>query len=157
MIINIGGLVGSLLASAFGYWFKRRVVLCYGSVVAAVVAVALGSSSSLAMVLALGGLLQLMFILLNTTTFIWAPELYPTRVRAFGTGASVTVLLLAASFVPLLAGTIVDIVGADGMFFLVGFMYVIMAVAVRFGPETQGIALQDVSAERAGSVSGGDP
>jgi hypothetical protein len=36
------------------------------------------------------------------------------------------------------------------MFFLVGFMYVIMAVAVRFGPETQGIALEDISEEGAG-------
>jgi MFS family permease len=150
MIINIGGLVGSLLASAFGYWFKRRVVLGCGSLVAVVVAIALGNSSSLAMVLALGGLLQLMFILLNTTTFVWAPELYPTRVRAFGTGAAVTVLLVAASCVPLLAGAIDDTVGAVGIFFLVGIMYLIMAVAVRFGPETQGISLEEVSEDRGG-------
>jgi putative MFS transporter len=85
-----------------------------------------------------------MFILLNTTTWVWAPELYPTRVRAFGTGASVTVALVAASLVPLLAGAIVDAAGAVGMFVLVGVMYVIMAGAVWFGPETQGAALEDV-------------
>ncbi|MDT7747308.1 MFS transporter [Pseudonocardia sp. Cha107L01] len=148
-IINIGGLVGAVLASVFGYRFKRRLVLGYGSVVAVAVAIAFGASASLAMVLALGGALQLMFILLNTTTWVWAPELYPTRLRAFGTGASVTVALLAASLVPLLAGAIVDAEGAVGMFVLVGVMYLIMAVAVRFGPETQGISLEEVSEERA--------
>lgn len=148
-VINIGGLVGAVLASVFGYRFRRRVVLGYGAVVAVVVAVAFGTSANLAAILVLGGLLQLMFILLNTTTWVWAPELYPTRVRAFGTGASVTVALVAASFMPLLAGIIVDAAGAVGMFVMVGVMYVIMAVAVRFGPETQGVALEDVSDEPA--------
>jgi putative MFS transporter len=146
-IINIGGLVGAVLASVFGYRFKRRMVLGYGAVIAVVVAIAFGTSANLAMILVLGGLLQLMFILLNTTTWVWAPELYPTRVRAFGTGASVTVALLAASLVPLLGGVIVDAAGAVGLFVMVGVMYVIMAVAVRFGPETQGVALEDLTGQ----------
>jgi len=144
-IINIGGLIGAVLASVFGYRLKRRMVLGYGAVVAVVVAIAFGTSASLAMILVLGGLLQLMFILLNTTAWVWAPELYPTRVRAFGTGASVTVALVSASLVPLLAGVIFDAAGAVGIFVMVGVMYVIMATAVRFGPETQGVALEDVS------------
>jgi MFS family permease len=144
-VINIGGLVGAVLASVFGYRFRRRMVLGYGSIVAVLVAIAFGTSGQLGLILTLGGLLQLMFILLNTTAWVWAPELYPTRVRAFGTGASVTVALVAASLVPLLAGVIFDAGGAVGMFVMVGVMYVIMAVAVRFGPETQGVSLEDVS------------
>jgi putative MFS transporter len=144
-IINIGGLVGAVLASVFGFRFKRRVVLGYGSIIAVVVAIAFGTSTNFALILVLGGLLQLMFILLNTTTWVWAPEMYPTRVRAFGTGASVTVALLAASLMPLLAGVIFDAAGALGMFIMVGVMYVVMAVAVRFGPETQGVSLEEVS------------
>jgi MFS family permease len=144
-VINVGGLIGAVLASVFGYRFKRRVVLGYGSIVAVVVAIAFATSANLAMVLMMGGLLQLMFILLNTTTWVWAPELYPTRVRAFGTGASVTVGLVSASLIPLLAGIIFDAVGALGMFVLVGVMYVIMAVTVRFGPETHGASLEDIS------------
>lgn len=144
-IINIGGLIGAILASVFGYRFKRRIILGYGAVIAVVVAIAFGTASSLGLIIALGGTLQLMFILLNTTTWIWAPELYPTRVRAFGTGASVTVALVAASLVPLLAGVIFDAAGAVGMFVMVGVMYAIMAITVRFGPETQGLSLEDVS------------
>jgi MFS family permease len=146
-VINIGGLVGAVLASVFGFRLKRRLVLGYGSVVAVVVAVAFGTSTNLALVLVLGGLLQLMFILLNTTTWVWAPELYPTRVRAFGTGASVTVALVAASLIPLLAGVIVDAAGAIGMFVMVGIMYAVMAAAVRLGPETQGVPLEELGTE----------
>lgn len=151
-VINIGGLIGAILASVFGFRFRRRVVLSYGALVAILVAIGFGISSQLAAVLILGGLLQLMFILLNTTTWVWAPELYPTRVRAFGTGASVTVALLAASLVPLLAGIIFDAAGALGMFALVAAMYAVMAAAVRFGPETHGLSLEDVSEEAATSA-----
>lgn len=148
-VINVGGLIGAVLASVFGYRFKRRVVLGYGSIAAVIVAIGFGTSASLAMVLLLGGVLQLMFILLNTTTWVWAPELYPTRVRAFGTGASVTVGLVSASLIPLVAGIIFDAVGALGMFVLVGVMYVVMAVTVRFGPETHGASLEDISERQA--------
>ncbi len=144
-IINIGGLIGAILASVFGYRFPRRIVLGYGAIVAVVVAIGFGMSSQLGAILVLGGLLQLMFILLNTTTWVWAPELYPTRVRAFGTGAAVTVALLGASLIPLAAGIIFDAAGAVGMFVLVAVMYAVMAVAVRFGPETHGLSLEDVN------------
>jgi len=144
-IINIGGLIGAILASVFGYRFPRRIVLGYGAIVAVVVAIGFGMSSQLGAILVLGGLLQLVFILLNTTTWVWAPELYPTRVRAFGTGAAVTVALLGASLIPLAAGIIFDAAGAVGMFVLVAVMYAVMAVAVRFGPETHGLSLEDVN------------
>lgn len=144
-LINVGGLAGAILASVFGFRFKRRIVLGYGALVAILAAVAFGMASQLAAILILGSLLQLMFILLNTTAWVWAPELYPTRVRAFGTGAAVTVALVAASVTPLLAGVIFDAGGAVGMFIMVAVMYAIMAIAVHFGPETQGMSLEDVS------------
>ena len=143
-VINIGGLIGAVLASVFGYRFKRRLVLGYGAFVAVVVAIAFGASNQLALILLLGGLLQLMFILLNTTTWVWAPELYPTRVRAFGTGTSVTVALVSASLVPYFAGVIFDAGGPVALLVLVAAMYVVMAVAVWFGPETHGKSLEEL-------------
>ena len=148
-IINVGGLIGAILASVFGYKLKRKAVLTYGALVAVVVAIAFGAGSGLAAILLFGGLLQLMFILLNTTTWIWAPELYPTRVRAFGTGAAVTVALVSASVIPFVAGVVFDSAGVVGMFVLVSVMYAVMAVAVRFGPETQGLSLEQVSEDQA--------
>jgi len=61
-IINVGGLIGAILASVFGYRFPRRIVLGYGAIVAVVVAIGFGMSSQLGAILVLGGLLQLMFI-----------------------------------------------------------------------------------------------
>ena len=143
-MINIGGLIGPVLASVFGYRFKRRLVLGYGAFVAVVVAIAFGASNQLALILLLGGMLQLMFILLNTTTWVWAPELYPTRVRAFSTGTSVTVALVSASLVPYFAGVIFDAGGPVALLVLVAAMYVVMAVAVWFGPETHGKSLEEL-------------
>jgi putative MFS transporter len=142
-IIDIGGLIGAILASAFGYRFKRRSVLGYGSLVAILVAIGFGVSSSAALILIFGALLQLMFILLNTTTWVWSPELYPTRVRAFGTGAAVTVALIAAAVMPLIAGAIFDASGTVVMFILIAVMYAVMAVATYLGPETHGAVLDE--------------
>jgi MFS family permease len=150
MIINAGGLVGAVLASALGHVFRRRLVLGYGCAFAVAAAIGLACASGLLAVLVFGGLLQLAFLLLNTTTFVWAPELYPTRLRAFGTGSAVTVLLVSASLVPLLAGTIAVAVGTVGVFLLVGVMYVVMAIAVWFGPETHGRSLEELGDELAG-------
>jgi MFS family permease len=140
-IINVGGLVGALLAAWCGYWFKRRLVLGYGALGAAAVSVVVGSSSNLAAIIAWSALLQVLVLLLNTTTFVWAPELYPTRLRAFGTGAAVTVLLISASVTPILAGLVEDAGGANAIFVLVSLMYVIMAAGVRFGSETHRLPL----------------
>ncbi len=148
-IINFGGLIGAILASVFGFRFKRRAVLTYGAAVTVALSVGFAVSSNLVAILIFGGLLQMMFMLLNTTTWIWAPEIYPTRVRAFGTGAAVTVALLSASLIPYLAGVIFDSFGVVGMFTLVGIMYAVMALAVRLGPETQGLSLEQVSETRS--------
>ncbi len=152
-VINVGGLVGAVLASVFGFRFRRRVVLGYGALVAVVAAIAFGASDRLALILVLGGMLQLMFILLNTTTWVWAPELYPTRVRAFGTGASVTVALVSASLIPYVAGVVFDAGGVVALFVLVAVMYVVMAAAVWFGPETHGRSLEELGEAVAGTTS----
>ena len=144
-IINIGGLIGAVLASYFGYHVRRRMVLGFGSVLAIFVALAFGYSNQFSTILFFGGLLQVMFILLNTTAWMWAPELYPTRVRGFGTGCAVTVGFLSASVFPLLAGYLFQTGGVTAMFVMIAAMYVVMAVAVLFGPETHGRSLESVS------------
>jgi hypothetical protein len=55
---------------------------------------------------------------------------------------AVTVLLVSASLVPLLAGIIDDAVGTAGLFLLISVMYLVMAVAVWLGPETHGLSLE---------------
>jgi MFS family permease len=142
MVINVGGMIGAFAASVFGHYVRRRIVLGYGALAACVVAFAFAYSSGLALILLVGAVLQLMFMVLNTTAWIWAPELYPTRVRAFGTGAAVTVAQLSGTITPLLGGVLFDAYGKEGIFVLVALMYVVMAVAVFFGRETFGKSLE---------------
>jgi MFS family permease len=146
MVINVGGLIGAILASYFGGKLGRKVVLGWGALVAVMVAVVFGQSHSSGMVIVFGALLQLMFMLLNTTTWLFAPELYPTRVRAFGTGASVVVALIGASVMPYVSGAVFGAWHASGLLIMVAVMYAIMALTVwRLVTETKDRSLEQIS------------
>lgn len=98
------------------------------------------------LILLLGALMQRMFILLNTTTWLYAPELCPTRIRAFGTGTSVVVALTDASVMPYLAGLIFGASGVVGLFVMVAVMHLIMSVAAFWlNVETKGKCLEELS------------
>ncbi|MGG3803542.1 MFS transporter [Metabacillus fastidiosus] len=83
MVMNFGDL-GALAASVFGYYVRRRVVLTVGSIFACGAGLAFGLfSNSVVLILVLGAIFQFFVLLLNTTIWQYAPELYPTRVLAF--------------------------------------------------------------------------
>ena len=145
LIINVGGLVGAVLAAVAGHYWARRIALGYGALAAIVTAVGFVLAPGLGLILLFGALFQLMSMLLNTLIWVYAPELYPTRIRAFGVGASVFVASAAGSIIPPFAGKILDAWGAAGIFGLAVLMYLVVAVAIRFGPETVGRSLEQLS------------
>ncbi len=146
MIISVGGLIGAILASYFAAKLPRKWVLGFGALVAVGVAVLYAGVGSSGLILVVGALMQLMFILLNTTTWLYAPELYPTRVRAFGTGSSVVVALIGASVMPYIAGKVFDAADVVGLFGMVAVMYFIMAATVfLMMVETKDRSLEEVS------------
>jgi putative MFS transporter len=145
LIINVGGLVGAVLASVAGHYWVRRIALGYGALAAIVTAVGFVMAPGLGLILLFGALFQMMSMLLNTLIWVYAPELYPTRIRAFGVGASVFVASAAGSIIPPFAGRILDAWGAAGIFGLAVLMYLVVVVAIRFGPETVGRSLEQLS------------
>ena len=146
MIINIGRLIGATLVSYFAAKLTRKAVLGFVTLAAVGVAMLYSSVGSITLVLLVGALMQLMFILLNTTTWLYAPELYPMRVRAFDTGSCVGVALVGASIIPYLAGSILDAAGVLDLFSMVTVMYLIMAFIVRLMMvETKYKKLEEVS------------
>ncbi len=60
------------------------------------------------LVLLFGAVFQFFVLLLNTSIWIYAPELYPTRIRAFGVAFILATGSAAGSFIPTISGALFD-------------------------------------------------
>jgi MFS family permease len=139
MIMQSGSLLGAVAASLFGFKVPRKRVLTIGAVCACIAALTIGFlANSIVMVLAAGAVFQFFVLLLNTTIWIFAPELYPTKVRAFGTAFILATGTAAGAFMPLVAGRLLDAFGISGVFGMVALMYGIFTISVQSVPETYG-------------------
>ncbi|MFF0267201.1 MFS transporter [Kribbella sp. NPDC004536] len=154
MVMNVGSLLGAAAATWAALRLPRRVVITCGAGAACLAALAFGFlATTPALVLILGALFQFFVLLLNSTIFAWAPELYPTRVRAFGTAMVAVQGNVAGAFVPIGAGLLLDRAGMVAVFVLIAVMYSVMAVASRFAPETHGLSLEDINSDTNQGVS----
>jgi hypothetical protein len=84
-------------------------------------------------------------LVLNTTVWIYAPELLPTRIRGLGVAFILASGTAAGSFMPLVSGRVLDSFGLVGLFAMIALMYAIFATCVQFGPETYGKSMEDVT------------
>ncbi|MDM0067035.1 MFS transporter [Variovorax sp. J31P207] len=81
-----------------------------------------------------------------TALYLYTPELYPTRVRAFGVSVASAWLRLASAAGPVIVGAIV----ADGGLNVVFGVFAVLAllgsiVTAVLGVETKGRALEEIS------------
>ncbi|MGW7680949.1 MFS transporter [Kribbella sp. NPDC054772] len=154
MVMNLGSLFGAAAATWAALKLPRRLVITVGAGAACLGALAFGFlATTPALVLILGATFQFFVLLLNSTIFAWAPELYPTRVRAFGTAMVAVQGNVAGAFVPIGAGLLLDHAGVVAVFVLIAVMYSVMAVASRFAPETHGRSLEDINSDTMQGVS----
>ena len=143
IIMQSGSLLGALAASSLGYYFPRKRVLTAGAIAACLAGLAFGNlTSNVAMVLVCGALFQFCVLTLNTTIWIFAPELYPTRVRGLGTSFLLALGTVGGALSQVLAGKMFDLHGVAGMFGMIAAMYFIFAIAVQFAPETFGKSIE---------------
>lgn len=139
IIMQSGSLLGALAASSLGYSVRRKRVLTFGALAACLAGLAFGNlTGSITMVLVCGALFQFCVLTLNTTIWIFAPELYPTRVRGLGTSFLLALGTIGGALSQVLAGKMFDLYGVGGMFAMIAAMYLIFAIAVQFAPETFG-------------------
>jgi MFS family permease len=74
----------------------------------------------------------------------YLPELFPTRIRATGQGLCWNAGRVVTAAGPLVSGMLVENVGSvPRAALLVSASYLVGLVAIWFGPETKGLALQD--------------
>lgn len=146
MIIQSGSVLGAIAASMFGYYFPRKKVLTVGAIFACLAAVSIATlGTNIYLVLLFGAIFQFFVLLLNTSIWIYAPELYPTRIRAFGVAFILATGSAAGSFVPTISGALFDAYGMIGVFGLAAAMYAVFAVCIQMGPETYGMSMEDLT------------
>lgn len=145
MIIQSGSVLGAIVASVFGYYFPRKRVLTIGSVCACLAAIAIALFGvNLYMVLLCGAIFQFFVLLLNTSIWIYTPELFPTRIRGFGVAFVLATGSMAGSFIPTIAGGLFDHFGLLGVFGLAAGMYAVFAICIQLGPETYGRSMENI-------------
>lgn len=146
MIMQGGSLLGAIAASMLGFHFPRKRVLTIGAVLALCAALSIGFlANNIVVLLACGAVFQFFVLLLNTTIWIYAPELYPTKVRAFGTAFILATGTAAGALMPLVAGRLFDSIGIAGVFGMVAAMYAIFTLSVQSVPETYGRSPDELS------------
>lgn len=158
IVMQSGSLLGAIAASTLGYYLPRKRVLTFGAIAACLAGLAFGYlGSSVTLVLVFGALFQFCVLTLNTSVWIFAPELYPTRMRGLGTSFLLALGTVGGALSQLLAARMFDLHGVAGMFGMVAAMYAVFAVAVQFAPETFGKSIEagaeDAPAAPAGAAA----
>jgi putative MFS transporter len=78
--------------------------------------------------------------------YLYTPEIYPTGMRAMGTGAATCWLRLASALGPLLVGYLVSAQGIGAVFLMFAAVAVVGALAATRMLETQNRRLEDIAA-----------
>jgi putative MFS transporter len=124
---------------------RRWMTVCF--VIGAVLLVSLGSfgAGSVTAVMALVTLSYGIVGSVNTVLYLYTPEIYPTRMRAIGTGAASCWLRLASAAGPLLVGYLVLASGPAAVFLMFAAAAVIGVFAATLALETRNRRLEDIA------------
>jgi putative MFS transporter len=77
-------------------------------------------------------------------------ELFPTRVRARAVGFVYSFSRLSTVFTSLMIGFFLQNFGNGGVFGFIAFAMVVVMISIgAFGPRTSGLALEEISGDRA--------
>jgi putative MFS transporter len=81
----------------------------------------------------------------NAVLYLYTPEIYPTRMRAIGTGAATCWLRLASAAGPLLVGYLVAAQGTGAVFLMFASAGIVGALAATLTLETRNRRLEDIA------------
>ena len=80
--------------------------------------------------------------------WLYAPEVYPTRMRALGTGFGSSVGRLSNALIPLVIGYLLPLTGVNGVFAVFSALAVFgTVIVILFALERKGMTLEDAGAE----------
>ncbi len=144
LIMQSGSLLGACTAAFLASRMPRKKVLTAAAVLGCIAGLSMAFlASSIVLVIAFGVLFNFSVIILNTTIWLFAPELYPTRTRGFGTSIILAAGSLSGGLFPLISGVIFDASGLLGMFATLAGLFIILGIVVQFPPETFGKPMEE--------------
>jgi MFS transporter, putative metabolite:H+ symporter len=140
--------VGILLGCAFAIdrvGRRRWMTACF--IAGAILLATLGSvaSGSVTAVIVLVTLSYGIVGSVNAVLYLYTPEIYPTRMRAIGTGSATCWLRLASAAGPLLVGYLVSERGTGAVFLMFAAAGVVGALAATLTLETRNRRLEDIA------------
>ena len=124
---------------------RRWTVACFAAGSALLAVLGLLAAQSVAAVVLLVSLSYGIVGSVNAVLYLYTPEIYPTRLRAIGTGAATCWLRLASAAGPLLVGYLVEAKGTDSVFLTFAAAGVIGALAATRMVETGNRRLEDLA------------
>lgn len=80
----------------------------------------------------------------NAVLYLYTPEVYPTRMRAIGTGLATSWLRLASAAAPSMVGLMVTSRGIEYVFLMLAGVCIVGAIAAIRMLETQNRRLEDI-------------
>ncbi|NYD77340.1 MFS transporter [Arthrobacter cupressi] len=144
LIMQSGSLLGAATAAFLASRLARKKVLTGAAILGCAAGLSMAFlASNITLVIIFGVLFNFAVIILNTTIWLFAPELYPTRTRGFGTSIILAAGSLSGGLFPLISGAIFDSAGLGGMFTTLAILFIVLAVAVQFPPETFGKPMEE--------------
>ena len=125
---------------------RRWTAVAAAAGAALLLSLALFASSSVTAVIVLVTASYALLGSVNAVLYLYTPEIYPTRMRALGTGAATCWLRLASAAGPLLVGYLVDARGPGAVFLMFAAAASVTAIAGAGMLETRNRRLEDLAA-----------
>jgi MFS transporter, putative metabolite:H+ symporter len=148
---------GPLICSLFADKIERKWQIVMAACGTAVFGLLFWKSAQLApaILIALGVLITFSNNLLSYAYHAYQAELFPTRVRATAVGFVYSFSRLSTVFTSLMIAFFLNNFGTGGVFgFIAGAMIVVMISIGVFGPNTNGLALEEISAKAPDDAPG---
>jgi MFS transporter, putative metabolite:H+ symporter len=82
---------------------------------------------------------------LNAVLYLYTPEIYPTRMRAIGTGVATSWLRLASAVGPAIVGLMVGSIGIGAVFIMFACAAIVGVVAGMYMIETRARRLEEIA------------
>ncbi|MCX7780343.1 MAG: MFS transporter [Negativicutes bacterium] len=147
LIMTLAQLPGYFSAAYFVEAWGRKATLAVYLASSAICAYFFGQGGEPATVLIWGSLMSFFNLGAWGVVYTYTPELYPTRIRAFGSGWAAAVGRFGGIFAPTVVGYVIATgSGFSGVFAMfTGVMLATAAAVVILGEETKGKLLEEIS------------